>query len=67
MWFPHGHHDENANFVKVIESKTKKDVCKSFLTFLNENSEIVITLHDNNVSIFKKDLDVQKVVAGSWF
>ena len=43
------------------------DTCKPFLIFLRDNSEIILTEHDDIVNIFKRDLDVQMLISGYWF
>ena len=57
----------NLDVLKFIGDRTKADTCKPFLIFLRDNSEIILTEHDDIVNIFKRDLDIQMLIAGYWF
>ena len=47
-----------------LPKKVCLDTCKPFLIFLRDNSEIILTEHDDIVNIFKRDLDVQMLFLG---
>jgi hypothetical protein len=67
LWSEAATNSKNADIVKFIEDKTKVDTCKPFLTFLRDNSDVILTEHENIVNIFNRDLDVQMLVSGYWF
>ena len=67
LWSEAGTNSKNSDIVKFIEDRTKVDTCKPFLTFLRDNSDVILTEHENIVNIFNRDLDVQMLVSGYWF
>ena len=67
LWSETGTNRNNLDVLKFIGDRTKADTCKPFLIFLRDNSEIILTEHNDIVNIFKRDLDVQMLISGYWF
>ena len=56
LWSEAGTNSKNSESLKFIGDRTKADTCKPFLIFLRDNSEVILTEHDDIVNIFKRDL-----------
>ena len=67
LWSDDGINSKNSGVIKFVEDRAKVDTFKSFVIFLRENSNIILSEHDNIVNIFKRDLDVQMLISGYWY
>ena len=67
LWLQLGANENNRELLMFIQERTKLETCKSILTFLHDNSEVSVNYIDDVSEIFKRDLDVQMLIAGFWF